>query len=114
VRSIARVDRSQISFVTALHNAIGTVAPLAVGAATVHVLVGLTVCVGALNVAFSDRSGPYHQRAGRMLLASACGAVSVFVGCATGASTVLTVAVAPIVQRPIAAAQREAANLDRS
>lgn len=91
LRSIAHVDRSQISFVTALRNAIGTVAPLAVGAATGHLLVGLTVSIGALNGAFSDRPGPYHQRAGRMLLAGACGAVSVFVGCATGASTVLTV-----------------------
>lgn len=84
LRDVTRVDAKQIAYVTALRNAIGVVAPLVVGAATGQVLPALTVAIGALNVAFSDRPGPYRLRAGRMLLAGACSALSVFVGSATG------------------------------
>jgi len=54
VRAVARVDRAKIAWVTPLRNAVGTVAPLAVGAATGHLLVGVAISIGALNVAFSD------------------------------------------------------------
>lgn len=91
LRDVARVDVSQISYVTALRNAAGVVAPLAVGAATGHLLPSLTVATGALNVAFSDRPGPYRLRAGRMLLAGACSALSVCVGSAMGSITWLAV-----------------------
>nr|MDQ2827795.1 hypothetical protein [Chloroflexota bacterium] len=59
LRDAVRVDLTRLSFVTALRNAIGVVLPLALGAATGHLLEGLTVSTGALNVAFSDRPGPY-------------------------------------------------------
>lgn len=91
-----RLDRSRIAFATPLRNALGVVAPLALGAATGHLLEGLTVCIGALNVAFSDRSDSYRLRAGQMLLAGLGAALSVFIGGATGAHDVVAVALAAI------------------
>lgn len=95
-RDIVRIDRSQLVFWTALRNAIGVFIPLAVGAATGQLLLGLTASTGALQVAFADRPGPYRLRAGRMLLASLAGALSVFVGSATGAVDWLAVVLAAI------------------
>ncbi len=95
-RDVVRVDRSQIALVTALRNAVGVAAPLAVGAATGHLLVGLTIAIGALNVAFTDRPGPYRLRAGRMLLAGLAAAASVFVGAVTGSLDWLAVALAAL------------------
>ena len=95
-RDVVRVDRSQLALVTALRNAVGVVVPLAVGAATGHLLVGLTISIGALNVAFTDRPGPYRLRAGRMLLAGLAAAASVFAGAATGGIDWLAVALAAL------------------
>jgi len=92
LRDAVRVDLTRLSFVTALRNAIGVVLPLALGAATGHLLEGLTVSTGALNVAFSDRPGPYRLRAAEMLLTGLGGALSVFVGSVTGSVNVLAVA----------------------
>lgn len=83
-QDVVRVDRSQVVFWTALRNAIGVFIPLAIGAVTGQLLLGLTAGTGALQVAFADRPGPYRLRAGRMLLACLAGALSVFVGAATG------------------------------
>lgn len=91
LRDVTRVDAKQITYVTALRNAVGVVTPLAVGAATGHLLPSLTVATGALNVAFSDRPGPYRLRAGRMLLAGACSGLSGYVGSATGSIAWLAV-----------------------
>jgi len=96
VRDVARVDRAKIAWVTPPRNAGGTVAPLAVGAATGHLLVGLAISIGALNVAFSDRPGPYRVRAGQMALVSLISAVSLFVGGITGAIDGLAVALAAL------------------
>jgi len=96
VRDVARVDRAKIAWVTPLRNAVGTVAPLAVGAATGHLLVGLAMSIGALNVAFSDRPGPYRVRAGQMVLVSLISAVSLFVGGTTGAIDGLALALAAL------------------
>lgn len=93
---VLRLDRSQVDSVTALRNAVGVVTPLAAGAATGHLLVGLTVAIGALNVAFSDRPGAYQVRLRRMLLAGVCAALSVFVGAATGAYAAPAIAVATL------------------
>lgn len=90
-RELVRFDRTQVSYIAPLRNAIGVAAPLAVGAATGRLITGLTISIGALNVAFSDRPGPYRLRAGRMMLAGAWGALSVFVGSSTGGIGWLTV-----------------------
>jgi uncharacterized membrane protein YccC len=85
VADALRIDRKQITFWTPLRNALGVVLPLAVGMALGQTGVGLSVAIGALQVAFTDRPGPYRLRAGRMLLAGLWGALSVFVGATTGA-----------------------------
>jgi uncharacterized membrane protein YccC len=95
-QDIVRIDRSQIVFWTALRNAIGVFIPLAVGADTGQLLFGLTASTGALQVAFADRPGPYRLRAGRMLLACLAGALSVFIGAATGTVDWLAVVLAAI------------------
>src|SRR5437879_2474889 len=80
LRDLVRVDRSKIQATTPLRNGIVVVLPLAVGAATGYLLTGFTVRLGALNIAFSDRPGPYRLRLAHMLLAGLAGALSVFVG----------------------------------
>lgn len=79
-RDIVRVDRSQVSVWVAVRNAAGVVLPLAVGAAAGHVGAGLTVAIGALNVSFSDRPGPYRLRTVRMLVTTLAAALSSFLG----------------------------------
>ncbi len=95
-RAAVRVDRSQISYVTALRNALGVAAPLLVGVATGQLLAGLTVSLGALQVAFLDGPEPYRDRARRMLAAGVCSAISVFVGSATGSLAGLAVLLAAL------------------
>jgi uncharacterized membrane protein YccC len=95
-QDVVRVDRSQAVFWPALRNAVGVFIPLAIGAATGQLLLGLTASTGALQVAFADRPGPYRLRAGRMLLACLAGALSVFVGAATGTVDWLAVVLAAL------------------
>src|SRR5438270_7246615 len=91
VRDMMKVDRTQIDVIRAFRNAVGVVTPLAIGAATGHLLTGFGVSIGALNVVFTDLGGPYRLRAFRMVMASLFGAVSVFLGAVT--ATVEPVAV---------------------
>lgn len=82
-RDIFHVDRSRVSVWVALRNTVGVVLPLAVGAAEGHLGTGLTVAIGALNVAFSDRPGPYRLRTVRMLATTLAAALSSFLGVLT-------------------------------
>ena len=54
----------------ALRNAVGVVAPLAVGLLLGHANAGLAIATGALNTMFTDQPGPYRLRMQRMLLAA--------------------------------------------
>lgn len=96
LRSVLRLDWTQVSYLIALRNTVGVVAPLAVGAAAGHLLVGLTVSLGALQVAFLDGTEPYRQRAVRMLAAGVCSAASVFIGSTTGEMAALAVLLAAL------------------
>jgi uncharacterized membrane protein YccC len=96
VSEAARIDRSLVSTSIALRNTVGVALPLAAGAATGHGVVGLTMAIGALNVAFSDGSDAYRTRAGRMLLATALSGLSVFVGASTAHVGVLAVLLAAL------------------
>ncbi len=96
VSEAARIDRSLVSVSMALRNAAGVVLPLALGTATGHLVVGLTMAVGALNVAFSDGSDAYRTRAARMLAATALSALSVFAGAAAAGIGVLAVLLAAL------------------
>lgn len=95
-QDLTRLDRSQISFAMAARNTVALALPLAFGAAIGHPLAGLTISIGALNVAFSDTNEPYPLRGARMLAAAICGALSVFVGCVAGKSEWLLVTMATL------------------
>lgn len=85
-----------VSTSMALRNAVGVVTPLALGAATGHLLAGLTVAVGALNVAFSDGSDAYRTRAARMLAATFVSGLSVFAGASAAGIGALAVVLAAL------------------
>jgi uncharacterized membrane protein YccC len=77
-----------------LRNAVGVTAPLAAGAAVGALPLGLSMAAGAMNVAFSDSSVPYLQRAKRMLAASVVVGLGVSVGSTCGSNGALTLVVA--------------------
>ncbi len=78
----------------ALRNAIGVVAPLAIGIAIGHTSAGLAVATGALNTMFTDQPGPYRLRMQRMLMAAMAAGLSACVGIMIGPHSVTFVAVA--------------------
>jgi uncharacterized membrane protein YccC len=77
----------------ALRNALGIAIPLVIGLALGMVSSGVVAATGALNVAFSDSTVPYAQRARRMLGASALVGLAVLVGSLCGPSPAIAVAV---------------------
>src|SRR3954471_14511704 len=68
----------------ALRNAVGVVAPLAIGIAGGHTSAGLAVATGALNTMFTDQPGPYRLRMQRMLMAAAAAGLSALLGILIG------------------------------
>ena len=70
--------------------------PLVAGAVSGHLLTGVVVATGALNVAFSDGHGPYAPRARRMLTTSVLVACAVFAGPAIGHSAVAAVLISAL------------------
>lgn len=95
-RTVVRLDRSKIVPFIAVRNAAAIALPLAVGTALHAPLIAVAVATGALNVAFSDGSDPYPQRARRMLSWSGLGGVAVFIGAATGGDHITATLVAAI------------------
>ena len=79
-RTLVRFDRNKLTPWIALRNSIGILLPIAIGLETGHILGGLAVGSGALNVSFSDGQDPYRQRAKRMLSSCAITALAVFLG----------------------------------
>ncbi len=83
--TLKRVDKSKInSRWMALRNAAAVALPLSIGSLMGNALGAVALSTGALNVAYSDGRDPYRQRAHRMLIWSALGALAVFVGSASG------------------------------
>ena len=80
----------------ALRNSIGVVLPLIVGFALNMPRGGLVVASGALNVAYSDGSDPYAQRAKRMLASSVLCAMGVLCGALFGNHNVAAVIIATV------------------
>jgi uncharacterized membrane protein YccC len=93
-QSVTSFQSDKVAPWLALRNALGITIPLAVGAATGAVSGGVTMGMGALNVAFSDSSEPYAQRGFRMLRASVIVAIAVFAGALSGRHVATSVAVA--------------------
>ena len=66
-RALTRFDSSKLAPYMALRNSIGVLLPLIAGFALNMPRGGVVVASGALNVAYSDRSDSYAQRAKRMV-----------------------------------------------
>jgi uncharacterized membrane protein YccC len=95
-RALTRFDSSKLSPYMALRNSIGVVLPLIAGFALDMPRGGLVVASGALNVAYSDGSDPYLQRAKRMLSSSVLCAVGVLCGALSGNHNVAAVIIATV------------------
>lgn len=95
-RILTRFDASKVSFPRALRNSAGVAIPLIAGFALNFPRAGLVVASGALNVAYSDGSDPYAQRARRMLSSSALCAIAVLLGALSGLHYASAVAAATL------------------
>jgi uncharacterized membrane protein YccC len=73
----------------ALRNTVAVTLPLALGAASGHVGIGLGISAGALNTMFSDQPGPYRLRLRRMLVAAAAAGISAFAGYTLGGNSIV-------------------------
>jgi uncharacterized membrane protein YccC len=78
-----------VPYTVALRNTAAVTLPLALGAASGHVGIGLGVSAGALNTRFSDQPGPYRLRLRRMLIAAAAAGVSAFAGYTLGGNSIV-------------------------
>src|SRR2546429_4966167 len=96
LRMLTRFDSSRLSPYMALRNSIGVVLPLIVGFALDMPRGGVVVASGALNVAYSDGSDSYAQRAKRMLSSSALCALAVLLGVLSGSHNVAAVIIATV------------------
>ncbi len=95
-RVLTRFDSTKVSLPRALRNSAGVVMPLIAGFALNMPRGGLVVASGALNVAYSDGSDPYAQRAKRMLSSSILCALAVLLGALSGSRNAPAVAVATL------------------
>jgi uncharacterized membrane protein YccC len=95
-RTLIRFDGSKVAPWIALRNTIGIAAPLATAVAMGNPAAGTIMATGALNVSFSDGSDPYFRRGGRMLAASAIGAIAVVVGALWGSNDTTGIALATL------------------
>src|SRR5258708_6126358 len=95
-RVLTRFDSSKVSPHLALRNAIGVLPPLAAGFALNMPRGGVVVASGALNVAYSDGSDPYAQRAKRMLSSSVLCALAVLLGALSGSHNATAAIISPL------------------
>jgi uncharacterized membrane protein YccC len=95
-RVLTNFDSSKMSVSRALRNSFGVVIPLAAGYALGMPRGGLVIASGALNVAYSDGSDPYVERAKRMLASSFLCALAVFAGAVSGTHYAIAVSVAAV------------------
>jgi uncharacterized membrane protein YccC len=95
-RVLTNFDSSKMSVSRALRNSVGVAIPLVAGYALGMPRGGLVIASGALNVAYSDGSDPYIERAKRMLTSSFLCALAVFAGAISGTHYAIAVAVAAV------------------
>jgi uncharacterized membrane protein YccC len=93
---LTRFDYAKVSAYRALRNAAGVALPLIAGYAMGMPRGGLVVAGGALNVAYSDGSDPYKQRAKRMASAALLCAVAVFAGAISGSHAAFAIVMATV------------------
>jgi uncharacterized membrane protein YccC len=95
-RVLTRFDSSKLSPYLALRNSVGVLIPLVAGFALNMPRGGVVVASGALNVAYSDGSDPYAQRAKRMLSSSVLCALAVLLGALSGSHNAAAVIIATL------------------
>jgi len=95
-RVLTRFDSSKLSPNLALRNSVGVLLPLAAGFALNMPRGGVVVASGTLNVAYSDGSDPYAQRAKRMLSSSVLCALAVLLGALYGNHNAAAVIIATL------------------
>src|SRR2546421_11475480 len=95
-RVLTRFDSSKLSPYLALRNSVGVVLPLAAGFALNMPRGGVVVASGALNVAYSDGSDPYAQRARRMVSSSVLCSLAVLLGALSGSHHAAVVIIATL------------------
>jgi len=95
-RVLTRFDSSKLSPYLALRNSVGVVLPLAAGFALNMPRGGVVVASGALNVAYSDGSDPYAQRARRMFSSSVLCSLAVLLGALSGSHNAAAVIIATL------------------
>ena len=93
---LTRFDSSKLSPYLALRNSVGVLLPLVAGFALNMPRGGVVVASGALNVAYSDRSDPYAQRAKRMISSSVLCALAVLLGGLFGVHAIAAVVIATL------------------
>jgi len=93
-RVLTRFDSAKVSPHLALRNSIGVLLPLVAGFTLNMPRGGVVVASGALNVAYSDGSDPYAQRAKRMLSSSVLCALAVLFGALSGSHNAAAVIIA--------------------
>lgn len=95
LHTLVQTKRRDTPAIVALRNTLAIVLPLAIGAATGKLEMGLGISVGALVCMFSDQPGPYRLRLQRMLLTALAAGIAAFGGAILGhAPVALVVAVA--------------------
>jgi len=95
-RVLTRFDSAKLSPYLALRNSIGVLLPLLAGFTLNMPRGGVVVASGALNVAYSDGSDPYAQRAKRMLSSCALCALAVLLGALSGSHNAAAVIIATV------------------
>jgi len=95
-RALTRFDSSKLNPYMALRNSIGVLLPLVAGFALNMPRGGVVVASGALNVAYSDRSDSYAQRAKRMVASSILCALGVLLGALSGSHNAAAVIIATL------------------
>src|SRR6267143_7023383 len=93
---LTRFESSKLAPYLALRNSIGVLLPLVAGFALNMPRGGVVVASGALNVAYSDGSDPYAQRAKRMLSSSVLCALAVLFGALSGSHNAAAVIIATL------------------
>ena len=91
LQSLLALKPRDVPLRVALRNAVGVVAPLAIGIASGHGSAGLAIATGALNTMFTDQPGPYRLRMQRMLLAALAAGASALLGTVIGAHSLVFV-----------------------
>lgn len=95
-REAQRIDKTKLAAIQGLYSTLGFALPLALGVATNHVVVGVSIAGGAIGVGSVGLNATSSARVRAMLLACVGVAISAFVGSVTSRIDWLAILVAGI------------------